>query len=67
MSCPACSNDALLTAEVDFDYCEGQVHPVGVFVSGLRCLFCKLDIEDYDEIDHMKLNELILPEEDRGL
>jgi hypothetical protein len=61
VSRPACGNDALLSAEVDFDYCEDQVHPVGVFVSGLRCLFCKLHIEGYDEIDHMKLNELILP------
>lgn len=62
--CPACNNDALLTVEVDFDYSEGQVQPMGVFVSKLNCLFCKLTIEDYDEIDHLKLNDLLIPEGD---
>ena len=66
-SCPACENDALLSVEIDYDYCEGQVNPIGAFVSNLKCLFCKFVIEDYDEIDHLGLNDLLIPEEDFGI
>lgn len=62
--CPACDNDSLLTVEIDFDYSEGEVHPIGAFVSKLRCLFCKLKLEDYDEIDYLDLNNVLIPEED---
>ena len=62
--CPACENDAIITAEVDFDYDDGHVWPIGAFVSSLRCLYCKLVVEDYDEIDHLELNSYIAPEED---
>jgi len=62
--CPACENDAILTAEVDFDYDYGNVWPTGAFVSSLKCLYCKLEVEDYDEIDYLELNTYITPEPD---
>lgn len=62
--CPACDNTALLTVEVDYDYSEGQVRPMGIFASQLKCLFCKLLVLDYDEIDYLKLNDLLIPEQD---
>lgn len=62
--CPACKNDAILSGEVDFDYDDDHAWPVGVFVSSLKCLFCKLEVEDYDEIDHLELNTHFIPEED---
>ena len=62
--CPACENEAILTAEVDFDYDDGNVWPTGAFVSGLKCFYCKLEIEDYDEIDHLELHDYITPEPD---
>ena len=63
-SCPACSNDALLLIELDYDDSSWSRTPVGAFISKLKCLFCHLIIEDYDEIDHLKLNELIEQKED---
>ncbi len=62
--CPACENEALLTAEVDFDCDDGHASPIGAFVSGLKCLFCKLEVGDYDEIDYLELNAHIIPEPD---
>lgn len=64
VDCPACENPALLFSEADVDVADGQAYICGVFVSGLRCLFCKLEISDYDEVDHLKLLELIIPDED---
>lgn len=58
--CPACHNDSLISIEIDFDYSEGQVTPIGAFVSSLKCLFCKLVIEDYDEMDYLNLNDLLI-------
>ena len=59
IECPACKNEALVTIEVDFDYCEGQAIATGVFVSDLQCLYCQLKIDEYDEMDALDLNELI--------
>ena len=62
--CPACKNGAILTAEVDSDCSEGYVSLTGAFVSSLRCFYCKLDVEDYDEIDYLELRSYINPEPD---
>lgn len=58
IECPACNNDSLLYFELDFDYPDTT--PVGIFVSELRCLFCKLIIEDYEEIDYLKLDSILM-------
>jgi len=61
LECPACHNEAL--AEIDADYVyEKEIDEaifMGVFVKQLRCLYCKLVIKDYREIDHLRLNELL--------
>ena len=56
-SCPACGNYSLLYYEPDFDYSEGQSWLTGVYVLQLDCLFCDLNIIDYDEIDYFALNQ----------
>jgi hypothetical protein len=60
LECPACHNLALITIEVDIDYSEGQANPIGAFVSSLKCHFCKLVIEDYDEMDYLNLNDVLV-------
>jgi hypothetical protein len=63
--CPACGNNAEVETEVDYDYCDHETVPVGVFVSRLYCSFCDLDIEDYEELDHMGITmESITPDRD---
>lgn len=62
--CPACENDALLYWEREFDYIDGESLAVGVFVSGLRCLFCKLEVDDYQEIDFLNLDDVLLPSDE---
>jgi len=57
--CPACGRAAILTIEVDWDV-EGASGPgfvTGVYVSGLECYFCGLQLNDYEEFDYLKLNE----------
>lgn len=61
--CPACGNEAVLTVEV-YEPAEGEELALNRSVKGLRCLFCKLSINDYDEIDHLKLNERLLNDVD---
>lgn len=57
--CPACENDSLLFVDVDFDYSDGEVYPIGTFVRYLNCFYCDLLIEEYDEIDYLELNEVL--------
>jgi len=62
--CPACGNTAVLNLEVDYDICDGQAMPMGVFVNSIECMFCQLRINDYDEMDELKLNERLADGED---
>jgi len=60
LECPACHNEALVEVEADYVY-EKEIDEavfMGVFVKQLRCLYCKLAIKDYREIDHLRLNQL---------
>lgn len=56
ISCPACGNYSLLYFEPDYDYSDGQSWLVGLFVTHLDCLFCDLNIIEYDELDYFDLN-----------
>lgn len=56
-TCPSCGNEALLTVKAGHDTVQGEEIPFGRLVTELKCLFCKLNISDYDEIDYLKLNE----------
>ncbi|MDD2270979.1 MAG: hypothetical protein PHP95_08650 [Desulfuromonadaceae bacterium] len=61
--CPACKNDSLMKVEVDLEEFDDRLLPVGAFVSGLNCQYCKFTVDDYDEIDYLKLNEHLVPED----
>ena len=58
---PVCKNDSLMKVEVDLEEFDDRLLAVGAFVSSLKCQFCKFSVEDYDEIDYLKLNDLLLP------
>jgi hypothetical protein len=40
--CPACENNAILSAEVDYDHDDGNVWPIGAFVSSLKCFAMRM-------------------------
>jgi len=61
--CPACGNKAVVSLETDYDIIDGEGVITGMFVTELRCFYCKLHIEEYDEIDYLHLNEDVLAEE----
>lgn len=56
--CPACGNVAKFSAELDYDYSDGQVYPVGVYPTALRCPFCGFYTDDGEEMDNLGLQEL---------
>lgn len=59
LTCPACENKAIVFLEADYDcdFHEGTSWVTGIFVTSLNCRFCKLQIDDYEEIDFLNLNE----------
>jgi hypothetical protein len=61
LECHACHNEALVEVDADYVY-EKEIDEavfMGVFVKQVRCLYCKLAIKDYREIDHLRLNQLL--------
>lgn len=58
-TCPACDQDAVLTIEYDYDGSPGDWYLTGVFVTGLTCHFCDLEVTDQEEVDYLKLNEYL--------
>ena len=56
--CPACGNVAKFSAELDYDYSDGQVYPVGVYPTALRCPFCGFYTDDGEEMDNLGLQEV---------
>jgi hypothetical protein len=55
--CPACGNVALLHADVDFDYSDGESYPVGAYLDRLECLFCGLAVDIPEELDALGITE----------
>jgi len=56
--CPACGNVARFSAEIEWDYSDGQTHAVGVFPTALRCPFCGYYTKDGAEMDHLGLQDI---------
>lgn len=56
--CPACSNIAVFSAEIDYDYSDGMVYAAGVFPTELKCPFCGFHVSDSKEMDILKLHEI---------
>ena len=59
VECPACRNDALITIEPEYDIIDREGVLVGVFVSSLRCLFCDLVLDSYEELDYVNVDSLL--------
>ena len=62
--CPACGNTAEVHTEIDYDWCDHEAVPIGIFITRLRCAFCKLDVDDYEELQQMGVTmESLTPDE----
>ena len=57
--CPACAKDALVIMEIDYDLVDGEGRPCGEFIRELRCQYCKLKVQQYDELDQLEIHDLI--------
>jgi hypothetical protein len=60
-TCPACENPGIISVEADWD-CEGSrgdAWITGIYVSGFECLYCGLQLDDYEQFDYLKMNEYL--------
>jgi hypothetical protein len=57
IQCPACENDALVELEYEVEVSDGDIITTGQFVIALRCLFCGLFVNDYDELDFLRVED----------
>ena len=57
VSCPCCKNLSLLYAEPIYEYDQNEKDEIeiGYRILGIKCHFCKLEINDYKEIDFLKI------------
>ncbi|QDT91745.1 hypothetical protein [Gimesia algae] len=60
-SCPACENDAAVRFEVDWESegSGGEGYCTGVYAGSMICEYCGLELDEYEQIDHFKLNEML--------
>lgn len=63
--CPACGNVAEFSAELDYDYADGQLYPVGVYPTALRCPFCGFFTDDGEEMDYLGLQEVFYEHQEK--
>jgi hypothetical protein len=58
--CPACSNKSVVRIEPDYDQDEesGMAYVTGEFIENLRCYFCELKLEDYEEINYFEIDSI---------
>jgi len=52
-SCPACRNPAVLEVEPDFDFADGVGFLSGVYPLELRCHYCGLTVNDYEDLSYL--------------
>ena len=60
-TCPACENPGIISIEADWD-CEGSrgdAWITGIYVAGFECLYCGLQLDDYEQFDYLKMNEYL--------
>ncbi|MCH8823028.1 MAG: hypothetical protein IH984_05915 [Planctomycetes bacterium] len=62
--CPACENPSILFIDKDWDVdrTNGEAFVTGIYVSGLECRFCDLELNDYEQFDYLELNEWLVEE-----
>lgn len=63
IGCPACGESAIVVVELEYDIVDREPVIAGAFVTELRCLYCKLVVSEYDEIDYLNLNAEALQED----
>jgi hypothetical protein len=59
IECPACGSQAVIYGqpELEFNPYERREVVIGIVAKKLRCHYCKLGLDDYKFIDHLKLND----------
>ncbi|MDI9239870.1 hypothetical protein QLQ15_13240 [Lysobacter sp. LF1] len=59
--CPACGNKAIAYVEPDWDFdADDQVvYATGVSVREIKCFYCSLMLDEYDELQYVRADELI--------
>lgn len=60
-SCPACKNDAFARFEADWEVegSSGEGWFTGVYAAGFSCEYCDLTLDEYEQFDYFKLNDLV--------
>ena len=62
IDCPACSQEAVARIEPDYDYdpAERTSFVTGVFVDSINCCFCDLKLTDYEELNYVDANSILI-------
>lgn len=55
--CPVCGEPSVLICARDFELVDGQAIATGAYVTGLRCFFCDLEINGYEQIEYFDLEK----------
>lgn len=57
-NCPCCGYDALIYSKpiFEFNQYEKADIKIGYEISKLKCFYCKLEIDDYKELDYLKIS-----------
>jgi len=61
---PACENTCIVRVEPDYDYADGESYLAGVYASRLHCYYCGLNIEDYEALEYVGVDELLASDRD---
>ena len=68
IKCPCCQNNALIYSKPIFEFSQYEKFDmkIGYEIIKLKCFYCKLEIEDYKELDFLKIS-IPKPEEQEKL
>jgi hypothetical protein len=60
-TCPACAQEAVARVEADYDYDHeaGSSYVTGFFVNSIRCYFCGLRLQDYEELNYVNADSIL--------
>jgi hypothetical protein len=57
--CPCCKQEAVLFYRFLDRYAADEVVTVGVYATGLACMYCDIQLSGYRAVDYFKLNDLV--------
>ncbi|MBI2417437.1 MAG: hypothetical protein HYV28_05945 [Ignavibacteriales bacterium] len=55
--CPCCMNQAIIRFESEPYIVENEIVGVDSILTELQCIYCDLHIQDYKELDHLKIED----------